>query len=270
MLSLRRRGFGSCQEFHRPGCATKHELVYKPEGIFITHVVVTFNREIQQGHSRARWYQSDCEWIHGAPPFIRKYANIRRSVWTNEWHGEFYENYDKPSYVPTEKNSEYKAVPDNVEPVSTRGGSEAAVASGNDDGTGDDDDESIHCAGFTWSDSDSASSEDGVTSHEGVTSRDGGYLTDESERFKSPWERDACELWSERIQSPWERDASELWSLEAEFLILRRREKDSGDDADLEASKALSGVYANAVFVFLRELQMSTYLPSRPPHPGRA
>jgi len=108
---IRPRGFESGQEFHRPGCAMAHTFVYAPEGVCITHVIVTYNREIQRGHPRGRWFLGDCEFIHGEEPALRKYPSIRPSVWSNDCYGDGYENRDKPACTPTEDNSEYRKPP---------------------------------------------------------------------------------------------------------------------------------------------------------------
>ena len=64
--------------------STKHELVYDTKGVVITHVVVSYNRSIQQGHCRSRHYLPNCEFIHGIVPLIRKYPDLRHSVWGDE------------------------------------------------------------------------------------------------------------------------------------------------------------------------------------------
>ena len=95
-----RRGFECLQEHSRRG--RMQEAVYRSEGIIITQVLVTFNREVKRGHSRARWFQADCEFQHGPRPVLRKYPTVRFSVWS-DYHActEAMENHDMPEEIPT-------------------------------------------------------------------------------------------------------------------------------------------------------------------------
>ena len=98
------------KQFHSPKRFTKHELVYDPRGVVITHVVVSYNRTIEKGESRARFYQPRCEFIHGKLPSIRKYPNVRDSVWGNYADRKIDEWYECPAGVPFEDSHEYSAL----------------------------------------------------------------------------------------------------------------------------------------------------------------
>ena len=43
-------------ENYRPRYATNHEWVFEEHGLVITHILVTFNRSVNQGHSRERFF----------------------------------------------------------------------------------------------------------------------------------------------------------------------------------------------------------------------
>ena len=65
-------------EVYRP---TWEDRVYDPRGVVITHVVVSYNRSLQEMQSRGRFFHPRCEFVHGDQPIIRKYPNLRGSVW---------------------------------------------------------------------------------------------------------------------------------------------------------------------------------------------
>ena len=96
--------------FHRPWCATKEERVYHREGIVLTHVLVTFNRSIAQGHSRARYFLPRCEFRHGVHRCLRKYPDLRPSVWCDIVQNEAYEANGRPSELPVSDTHNYDAV----------------------------------------------------------------------------------------------------------------------------------------------------------------
>ena len=95
--------------FHRPWSSTPHERVYEPRGIVLTHIVVTFNRCIAGGHSRSRYFLPRCEFRHGLQPTIRKYPDIRPSVWCDTPMDEEYEAYGRPEGLPINDTDNYDA-----------------------------------------------------------------------------------------------------------------------------------------------------------------
>ena len=123
-LWVHRRGFEGQQEFRRPGYSANHELVYNPKGIIITHVVVTFNREVCQGYCRGRWFQADCEFLPCPIPAPRKYPTLRPSVWSDGT--TCHENYEKPADIPTSDTDQYLEGEENTGPVFARPASEGA------------------------------------------------------------------------------------------------------------------------------------------------
>ena len=97
------------KEIHRPLSSTAHERVYEPRGIVLTHIVVTFNRSIAAGHSRSRYFLPRCEFRHGLQPTIRKYPDIRPSVWCDTPMDEEYEAYGRPEGLPIIDTDNYDA-----------------------------------------------------------------------------------------------------------------------------------------------------------------
>ena len=95
---------------HPDNRATKHELVFNPEGVVITKIVVSYNRSITKGHSRARFYHPDCEFVVGQPPQIRKYPDIRPSVWGDHPQSSDYEWWGCPPTVPKIVTDEYPEI----------------------------------------------------------------------------------------------------------------------------------------------------------------
>ena len=91
--------------FLHPNRATKEERVYEPRGVVITHVVVSYNRFIEQGWSRARHFLPRCEFVHGEKPVLRKYPDIRISVWGDE--AAYDENSGRPLELPTADTDHY-------------------------------------------------------------------------------------------------------------------------------------------------------------------
>ena len=94
-------------EVYRP---TWEDRVYDPRGVVITHVVVSYNRSLQEMQSRGRFFHPRCEFVHGKPPIIRKYPDVRISIWGDtvllpnaEWWG-------RPPGVPMEDTQEYSAL----------------------------------------------------------------------------------------------------------------------------------------------------------------
>ena len=115
--------------FHRPWCATKEERVYHREGIVLTHVLVTFNRSIAQGHSRARYFLPRCEFRHGVHRCLRKYPDLRPSVWCDTVQNEGYEANGRPSELPVSDTHNYDAVcPDLIDdgPIDRRSSDSAS------------------------------------------------------------------------------------------------------------------------------------------------
>ena len=88
---------------------SSQEYIYDPRGIVITHVVVSYNRSIEKGNARARYYHPRCEFVHGKQPVIRKYPNVRISVWGDSELLPKSEWYDCPAEVPFEDSHKYSA-----------------------------------------------------------------------------------------------------------------------------------------------------------------
>ena len=84
--------------------------MYESRGVIITHVLVTYNRSIKQGYSRARFYQPDCEFTHGPLPTLRKYPDLRSSVWTDCVHTPSDELYGCPPQLPRQNTHSYTAI----------------------------------------------------------------------------------------------------------------------------------------------------------------
>ena len=95
------------KEFYHANKSTQHELVYDPEGVVITHVVVSYNRSIHKGQPRARFYLPDCEFVHGPTPKIRKYPNVKSSVWSDYAESPDKEWYGCPLAVPKTDTHDY-------------------------------------------------------------------------------------------------------------------------------------------------------------------
>ena len=118
----------------RPWSGTTKERVYDERGVVITHVVVTFNRSIKQGHSRERYYLPECEFCHGGWPFLRKYPDLRASVWSNEGRAYSEETYGMPPWLPLTDTDAYH-IP--LEPVAVDEESSGAMGQvGGADGGG--------------------------------------------------------------------------------------------------------------------------------------
>ena len=92
-----------------PWNTTSEKRVYEPRGVVLTHVVVTFNRSICSGHSRSRYFLPRCEFRHGLQPALRKYPDIRASVWCDSPMDEKYEGYGRPLGVPISDTHNYDA-----------------------------------------------------------------------------------------------------------------------------------------------------------------
>ena len=93
--------------FYHPHKSTTEERIYEPRGCVITHVVVSYNRSICQGYSRARYFHPRCEFVHGHQPIIRKYPNVRVSVWSDFPEKPSEEAYERPREVPIDDTHEY-------------------------------------------------------------------------------------------------------------------------------------------------------------------
>ena len=59
------------QEYFHPRRSTNVEWGCAPRGVFITHVVLTVNKTIQRGYSRARYSLPRCEFLHGPQVQLR-------------------------------------------------------------------------------------------------------------------------------------------------------------------------------------------------------
>ena len=92
---------------HHPNRRMKEERVYEPRGCVITHVVVTYNRSIAEGHSRARYFQPRCEFIHGVAPIMRKYPDLRNSVWRDSPVPSEYETFGRAPELPIHDTHDY-------------------------------------------------------------------------------------------------------------------------------------------------------------------
>ena len=86
------------------------DYVCHPNGIVITHVVVSYNRSIDRGSPRGRYFNPNCEFVHGEQPIIRKYPSLRDSVWgdkkllpEDEWYGY-------PSRLQLEDSDDYSTL----------------------------------------------------------------------------------------------------------------------------------------------------------------
>ena len=90
-------------------CLLIGRLIKESPGIVLTHIVVTFNRSIAQGHSRSRYFLPRCEFRHGLQPTIRKYPDIRPSVWCDSPMDEEYEAYGRPEGLPINDTDNYDA-----------------------------------------------------------------------------------------------------------------------------------------------------------------
>ena len=95
------------KEFYHANKSSQHELVYDPQGVIITHVVVSYNRSIHKGQPRARFYLPDCEFVHGQPPKIRKYPNVKSSVWSDYAESPDKEWWGCPEAVPKTDTHDY-------------------------------------------------------------------------------------------------------------------------------------------------------------------
>lgn len=95
---------------HPDNRATKHELVFNPEGVVITNILVSYNRSITKGYSRARFYHPLCEFVVGQRPQIRKYPDIRPSVWGDHPRSSDYEWWGCPERVPKIVTHEYPEI----------------------------------------------------------------------------------------------------------------------------------------------------------------
>ena len=89
------------QVFLHPTKATKVEWVHEPRGVFISHVLVIVNKTIQASHSRARYYMPRCEFRHGPRDGLRKYPDVRLSVFSDTPQNSAYENWGKPEDMPS-------------------------------------------------------------------------------------------------------------------------------------------------------------------------
>ena len=98
------------KSFHHPDKATKHELVFKQKGVVITSILVSYNRSIQKGYSRARFYHPLCEFVVGQRPQIRKYPDVRPSVWGDHPQPSNYEWWGCPETVPRTVTHEYPEI----------------------------------------------------------------------------------------------------------------------------------------------------------------
>ena len=88
---------------------TAHERVYEPRGIVLTHIVVTFNRSIAAGAPRSRYFLPQCEFWHGSQTTIRKYPDIRPSVWGDTPKDPEYEAHGRPEGLPINDTNNYDA-----------------------------------------------------------------------------------------------------------------------------------------------------------------
>ena len=86
------------------------DYVCEPRGVVITDVVVSYNRSIKEGRSRARYFHPRCEFVHGVEPTMRKYPNVRVSVWGDSVQSTSDERYGCPTGVPFEDSHEYSAL----------------------------------------------------------------------------------------------------------------------------------------------------------------
>ena len=86
------------------------EYVCLPPGVIITHVVVSYNKSVKKNSPRGKFYHPRCEFLHGGPPIIRKYPNLRVSVWGN-YAQEPSEEWDEcPLGVPSQNSHEYSVL----------------------------------------------------------------------------------------------------------------------------------------------------------------
>ena len=130
-----------------PTKATKVEWVHEPRGVFISHVLVIVNKTIQASHSRARYYMPRCEFRHGPRDGLRKYPDVRLSVFSDTPQNSAYENWGKPEDMPRDDTHSYrfplvesKAL--SMDPPKTEVGADADVDSGSEDvevGSGEED-----------------------------------------------------------------------------------------------------------------------------------
>jgi hypothetical protein len=110
--------FPKAMHFSKCFCLAALFFMFSSTRIF-THVVVTFNKDIQQGFSRARYFLPECEFLHGLRPIYHKYPNLRASVWTdNKSHR--HEESGMSELLPAGDTDTYDFV--SPAPVSARGG----------------------------------------------------------------------------------------------------------------------------------------------------
>lgn len=86
------------------------DYVCRAEGVVITHVIVSYNRSIDKGRPRGRFFRQDCEFVHGEQPIIRRYPNLRPSVWSNYKPLPEYECWEYPSGLQVDDTDDYSAL----------------------------------------------------------------------------------------------------------------------------------------------------------------
>ena len=72
----------------------------------LTHILVVYNRNVDRGASRGRFFQADCEFLHGSRPRLRKFPNVRQSVWGDD-AADPQERYGMPDALPRENTDLY-------------------------------------------------------------------------------------------------------------------------------------------------------------------